>query len=166
LFTKTAHISIIEAIADGMQQSGNNKYYLELGVLKAACLNRISAYFNGCTGVDINDVSKYVITRNVETFTCNTEEFFKRNTKKYNLIFIDACHKYENVLYDFQHSWDILEPNGLIIMHDTYSPSPEYDEHCMDAHMINKYLYANTRFDRQFITLPFFYGLTIVRRVK
>jgi hypothetical protein len=166
LFSKTAHIQLIEEIAAGMQAAGMNHRYLELGVLKASCLNRITPYFDECTGVDINDFAKWVISRNVINFIGTTDNFFLKNTKKYNFIFIDACHKYENVLRDFRNAWMFLEKNGLIIMHDTYSPSPEYDEHCMDAYKINQWLYENNIPDRQFITLPFFYGLTIVRRVN
>jgi len=36
----------------------------------------------------------------------------------------------------------------------------------MDAYKINEYLYDNPQKDRQFITLPFYYGITVVRRVK
>ena len=166
MFTKTAHISIIETIAEGIYAAYQNGAYLELGVLKAACMNRVSHLFAVSVGVDINDFTKYLISGNVRSFIGTTDDFFKKNDKRFNLIFIDACHKYENVLSDFKNSWNVLEPNGLIIMHDTYSPSPEYDQHCMDAYKINEYLYDNPQKDRQFITLPFYFGLTVVRRVK
>lgn len=166
MYSKIAHIDMIEAIAAGMQAAGMNNRYLELGVLKASCLNRISPYFTECTGVDINDFTKYVISRNVNIFIGTTDDFFIKNIKKYNLIFIDACHKYENVIADFINSWSWLVPNGIIILHDTYSPSKEYDAHCMDAYKINEYLFSNPMENRQFITLPFYYGLTIVRWVK
>ncbi len=46
-----------------------------------------------------------------------------REGMKYDIIFIDGSHLYENVLLDFTLSDQICAKEGFIIFHDTYLPS-------------------------------------------
>ena len=43
---------------------------------------------------------------------------YKIFQKKFDLIFIDASHKYENVIIDSENALKILSKNGIIIWHD------------------------------------------------
>ena len=47
-----------------------------------------------------------------------SDEFFKINKTKFDLIFIDGLHHYEQVKKDIENSLDVLTPNGLILLHD------------------------------------------------
>ena len=47
-----------------------------------------------------------------------SDEFFKINKTKFDLIFIDGLHYYEQVKKDIENSLDVLTPNGLILLHD------------------------------------------------
>jgi len=169
-FSKTSHIDIIEQIAKGMQEAGMNQRYLELGISKAKCFNRVAPYFEFSHAVDISRKSFDYIKENsfIVTFEYTTDEYFSfhKNNMLYkciyfDMIFIDACHKYENVLNDFINSYSVIKPGGIIILHDTFSPCKEYDEHCQDAYKIRDYL-KNNNFEA--VTLPFYFGLTIVRK--
>lgn len=48
----------------------------------------------------------------------NSDDFFKQNMRKFDLIFIDGLHYYDQVKKDIKNSLDILNPSGLILLHD------------------------------------------------
>ncbi len=47
-----------------------------------------------------------------------SDQFFERNKKKFDIIFIDGLHVYEQVKKDINNSLNFLENHGLIILHD------------------------------------------------
>ena len=47
-----------------------------------------------------------------------SDEFFKTNTKKFDFVFIDGLHIYEQVRKDIINSVKFLNSNGIIILHD------------------------------------------------
>ena len=164
MFSKSAHIPIIKEIAKGLQAAGKNRRYIELGIAKAACFNEVAPLFVDSIAVDVNLKAKeYIKATNSQFFNCNCDTFFSTANLliKASLIFIDANHDYKNVKADFQNSWNYTCENGIIILHDTYPPSEEYKEHCKDAYKICEYLKSQ---NIEFITLPFYFGLTIVRK--
>ena len=48
----------------------------------------------------------------------NSNSFFKKNEKKFNLIYIDGSHHYADVLKDLINSYKFLEKDGIIICDD------------------------------------------------
>ncbi len=84
-----------------------------------------------------------------------------------DLLLIDGCHEYSQVLRDFTNYVSFVRENGFILFHDTYPPTEE-DKNpnaCWDAYRI-----LDTLRDIQkksdlleYVTLPYSYGLTIVR---
>jgi len=52
------------------------------------------------------------------THVMTTDEFFKINKEKFDVIFIDACHNYDFVVKDFQNSLSVLNPGGILLVHD------------------------------------------------
>ena len=170
LFSKTCHIQIIEDIAKGMEAAGMNGAYLELGIAKGSCFNVVAPHFKRATAVDMNyesyeRVCKITQKKGNAFYTGTTDDYFKKGNQgqMFDMVFIDACHKFDNEKKDFENSLSVLKNNGLIIMHDTYPPNKEYLEHCQDAWRIK-----HTLVDREIehITLPFYFGLTIVRKYK
>jgi hypothetical protein len=71
------------------------------------------------------------------TFTMLTDEFFTQNNKKYDIIYIDAGHHWENVLKDYNNSINCLNEGGVIFFHDLY-PTPELatPQYCWDGFKI------------------------------
>ncbi len=53
-----------------------------------------------------------------------SNEFFNRNSKKFDLIFIDGLHEAEQVKVDIYNSLNCLNEGGFIVMHDC-NPSSE-----------------------------------------
>ena len=47
-----------------------------------------------------------------------SDEFFLRNNKKFDCIFIDGLHEYTQVKKDIINSVSCLNPNGVILVHD------------------------------------------------
>ena len=47
-----------------------------------------------------------------------SDDFFKENNKKFDIIFIDGLHTYEQVKKDILNSVDSLKENGIILVHD------------------------------------------------
>ena len=47
-----------------------------------------------------------------------SDHFFKENKEKFDLIFIDGLHVYEQVIKDIFNSINILKENGIILVHD------------------------------------------------
>lgn len=88
----------------------NYKTYLELGIGAAKeTWNQIQNVTK--TGVDFS-----VHGPNIHTTT--TDAFFKYNTAKYDVIYIDADHEESSVMRDFENSLRFIEENGIIFMHD------------------------------------------------
>ena len=77
-------------------------------------------------GCDQNEVfSKVVIENKVGVdpvsggnIRLTSDEFFKKNTDFFDLIFIDGLHEYSQVKKDIVNSLKVLSPKGIILIHD------------------------------------------------
>lgn len=52
------------------------------------------------------------------TIRDTSDNFFKRNNKKFDIIFIDGLHEYDQVKKDINNSLFFLNNNGVIFLHD------------------------------------------------
>jgi hypothetical protein len=88
-----------------------NKYnytsYLEIGCDKDQSFSRIK--INKKIGVDPISGG---------TIRDTSDNFFINNKDKFDIIFIDGLHHYEQVIKDVYNSLDILNDNGHILIHD------------------------------------------------
>ena len=85
----------------------NYKSYLEIGCDDNKIFNSI--YLREKIGVD-----PYI----GGNFRGTSDEFFLQNKKKFDLIFIDGLHIYNQVKKDIVNSIAVLNKNGTIILHD------------------------------------------------
>jgi hypothetical protein len=116
---KPKHITINEIIAE---QGFVN--YLEIGT--AANLN-----FNA-----INCVEKTGVEPSLEIglenqgvhniFPWDSDTFFKENTDKFDIVFIDGDHSALQVERDIINAWNCLHKGGVIILHDVNPPTKEH----------------------------------------
>ncbi len=81
--------------------------YLEIGCWNDDCFSRITASHK--VGVD---------PRSGGTMRLTSDDFFARNGERFDLIFIDGLHLYEQVRRDIVHSLEVLEDGGTIVLHD------------------------------------------------
>jgi hypothetical protein len=93
-------------------QKYNYKSYLEIGV------NTPSQPGYNWIGVQIP--TKHGVDPNVETtFQMTSDEFFEKHiAQKYDIIFIDGMHIFEQVYKDIINSLDNLNDEGTIVVHD------------------------------------------------
>lgn len=90
----------------------NYKSYLELGVGEHLwTISQIRCNF--ITSVDIAKINDVF-----PSFVGTTDDFFKSNTKTFDVIYIDADHEENAVLKDFNNSVKSLSEDGIILMHD------------------------------------------------
>ena len=93
------------------------------------------------TSVDSGDVSGGV--KHIEEWGWNnrwtfkhvkSDFFFLTNDKKFDIIFIDGDHSYEQTKKDIYGSWNCLEEGGLLVGHDylhkgNFTENPDYGVH-------------------------------------
>ena len=95
----------------------NNPSYLEIGCNKNKLFDSI--YVEDKIGVDPIAGGNVRLT---------SDDFFKQNKKKFDLIFIDGLHEYHQVRRDFENAHKVLKPNGYILLHDMH-PRNSYEEY-------------------------------------
>lgn len=121
------------------------KTYLELGVWHSETITHIQKLLKvKCTGVDINDVTNTGFI----FYKCTTDEFFENNSNTFDCIFIDACHRVDFVKKDLTNSLEVLNKNGIIILHDIDPIKESYvDEvgfdYCSNAYRVIDWIYDN-----------------------
>lgn len=90
-----------------IKQKKKSKSYLEIGCHKNEVFNYINAINK--VGVDPNKGGTHRMT---------SDEFFDTNTDTFDLIFIDGLHHYEQLKTDLENAFKILNPGGVIVLHD------------------------------------------------
>jgi len=85
----------------------NYTSYLEIGCFKDETFNQIN--IKKKIGVDPTSGGNLRMT---------SDQFFKENKEKFDLIFIDGLHVYEQVIKDIFNSIKVLKENGIILVHD------------------------------------------------
>ena len=83
------------------------KSYLEIGCDKNQIFSQIT--LNKKIGVDPHSGGNVRKT---------SDDFFKENVEKFDLIFIDGLHVYEQVKKDIINSINFLNKEGVILVHD------------------------------------------------
>lgn len=153
------HHIFIRAMAEAI----NAKSYLELGLYKGTTFSSIAPIVETCVGVD---TKQYFTPQKGKIHISTTENFFQHNTDTFDLIFIDADHSFESAKNDLLWSLNVLNPYGVIILHDT---DPNKNElltsgYCGDSYRIVDWVRTN-RSDLDIITLPLGDpGISIVKR--
>jgi len=90
-----------------------NKYhfkrYLEIGVSLFDNFNKINIPYK--VSVDPGDYAKY-------DYNVTSDEFFANNKETFDCIFLDGLHEGKQIYRDIKNALKVLEPNGVIIIHD------------------------------------------------
>lgn len=87
----------------------NAQSYLEIGCNK----NEVFGYVNCAHKVGVDP-------RQGGTHRMTSDEYFAINTEKFDVIFIDGLHYYEQVKKDFENAIQVLNDHGIIIFHDMF----------------------------------------------
>jgi hypothetical protein len=62
--------------------------------------------------------AKEILNREVEVHRTTSDEYFKNNQYKFDLIYIDGNHLYDFVKKDISNSLDHIDDHGIIILDD------------------------------------------------
>jgi len=95
------------------------KNYLEIGVQGFQTFDRIKC--ESKVGVDPHP-SKLV---GQEFYTMDSDTFFGKNKKIFDMVFIDGFHLYEQTIRDIVNSWNCLSISGWIVIHDCLPKNSE-----------------------------------------
>jgi len=101
----TRHSFILKSI---MLKNKDCKY-LEIGVSDGEVFNTIPLKIENKIGVDPNKGGTHRMTSDI---------FFSSNKKKFDFIYIDGLHTYEQAINDIKNSLNFLNENGIILLHD------------------------------------------------
>src|SRR6185312_13814682 len=100
------HTELIQALID----KHNLESYCEIGLQNASNnFNKINCKIK-CS-VDPDPQAKAM-------FDCTSDEFFRVNSNKFSIFFIDGYHECNQVKRDFENSLKCLNDNGYILIHD------------------------------------------------
>lgn len=136
--------------------------YLELGLYEGETFKLICDIVPRCVGVDL--INKTTLNKGV-LHIMTTDEYFKNNTEKFDVIFIDADHNFNQAKIDFDNSCLFLNTGGVIVLHDTDPAYPHLLDpgYCGDSYKIIEYIRSLDCFD--IVTLPISNpGLSVVVR--
>jgi len=102
---QTEHSRI--AVLQHLVTSKNYKTYLEIGCDKNQVFDKI-----------IVDTKEGVDPNRGGTVRKTSDDFFAADNRKWDLIFIDGLHAYEQVSRDVENAIARLNDNGTIVIHD------------------------------------------------
>lgn len=88
-------------------ESVHNRSYLEIGCDQDEVFSQIQARHK----VGVDPVSG-------GTHRMTSDEFFAQNQDRFDVIYIDGLHHYDQVTRDIENSLHCLASNGFIILHD------------------------------------------------
>jgi hypothetical protein len=138
--------------------------YLEIGVLYGETFNEIRKMVPRAIGVDTKKRDS-VIPKS-EFYEMTSDKFFEQFKEKVDVIFIDADHRFDQLIKDFENSLKILNPGGTIIIHDTDPCEKErlVPTSCADSWKIVNYV-RTCYPELTIVTFPVsVMGISVVRR--
>lgn len=93
----------------------NYQSYLEIGTSNKINFNNVICKNKICVDPAKNQY-KY-------DFNITSDEFFKKNKQKFDIIFVDGMHTAEQAERDIINSLGCLSDKGCVVVHDTNPPS-------------------------------------------
>ena len=150
--------SRLEIVAETIQRKKFNTY-LEIGCFDNQLFNHINITK---TGVDPFKGG------NIKLKSC---DFFKINKKKYDCIFIDGLHTYEQVKKDIVNSINCVGESGIIFIHDclpnnVYEQNVPRSTYIWNGDVWKAIVEMRTKEDFQTYTINADYGIGVILKKK
>ena len=150
--------SRLEIVSETIQRKKFNTY-LEIGCFDNQLFNHINITK---TGVDPFKGG------NIKLKSC---DFFKINKKKYDCIFIDGLHTYEQVIKDITNSLNCINQNGIIFVHDclpnnVYEQNVPRSTYVWNGDVWKAIVEMRTKKDVQTYTINADYGIGVILKKK
>lgn len=160
------HSNFIKNIAQYIQP----ECYLELGVRCGETFFLVSPFCKKAIAVDKQKLN-IPIQDNIEVHQMLTDEYFdkiKYSDIRFDLVFIDADHSYQQSKTDFLNVIKYVIDDAIIFLHDTYPIDGSWctDSACGTVYETILYIKENLYNDFEVLTLPIHPGLTMVKKIK
>ena len=146
--------SRLEIVAETIQRKRFNTYW-EIGCFDNQLFNHINI---SKTGVDPYKGGNIKL---------KSDDFFKINKKKYDCIFIDGLHTYEQAIKDINNSLNCINQNGIIFVHDCL-PNNVYEQniprctYVWNGDVWKTIVEMRTKKDLQTYTINADYGIGVI----
>jgi predicted O-methyltransferase YrrM len=108
---------------------------------------------------DISEDDKKILAKRWRYINKSSKEALKDlTTEVFDVVLHDASHHYKEVFEDLDSIIPRVKKNGIIMIHDTAHPTDNYK--------LDKSIFMlRDKYDIEFSTLPYGYGLTICRQL-
>ena len=146
-------------LIDKIIKINNFKSYLEIGCDDNYSFNKI--HVPEKIGVDPFSGGNFKGT---------SDEVILQNKKKFDCIFIDGLHEYDQVCKDLENSLDCVNDNGIIFLHDALPATlhqqavPRY-KIIWNGDVWKSIVNFRTRIDCDIVTCKIDHGVSVVRKV-
>ena len=103
-------------------------------------------------------------------FKGTSDQFFSQNKKKFDCIFIDGLHEYDQVCKDLENSLNCINEKGIIFLHDALPANvhqqavPRYKV-IWNGDVWKSIVNYRTRDDCDIVTCKIDHGVAIVRKI-
>ena len=99
----------------------NYKSYLEIGIGGGGNYHTINCDYKSNVDPCFDDYDGQVKSEVVNLMT--SDEFFEKTQEKFDIIFVDGLHVYEQVYKDIINSLNCLNEGGTVVCHDMLPPT-------------------------------------------
>lgn len=106
---------------------GKSSVCLALGLNEPHKVYTIDPHFEGSLDEFLQNIKKANLEQRIVPFVMTSQEAFENcgmGNDVFSLIWIDGCHDYEWVKYDFEHWVTRLESDGIVAFHDFVASHP------------------------------------------
>jgi hypothetical protein len=158
------HAPFIKQLAEVLKP----EVYAELGIYEGETFNLVQANLKIAADINLKSLEFVRGSHSVEKICGDSSalrEYLISKSILVDMLFIDADHRKEAVLDDFQHLEPSMSARGILLFHDTYPATKEMSSpsYCGDGFLAIpelRKLYKKWNF----VTLPVHPGLTIASR--
>jgi hypothetical protein len=112
-------------IINSLIKKHNYKSYLEIGTQFGDCFKEIIIDNKEC--VDPQKCYDQL------THEMTSDDFFAKNTKKFDIVFVDGLHIEEQSTKDIHNALKVLNENGTIVVHDCLPHCEEFIKVCWNG---------------------------------
>ncbi|WP_319467863.1 class I SAM-dependent methyltransferase [uncultured Pseudodesulfovibrio sp.] len=98
------------------------KRYLEIGIREGEVLSQVRTPVR--VGVDPRPLIERLDPQlqsgldGVQIHPCESDVFFAKNTERFDIVFVDGLHLYEQAIKDILNAFNVLSAGGFVVVHD------------------------------------------------
>ena len=144
------------------------KSYLEIGIGDGVNYNNIRCDYKENVDVVTDETNSNLVINKM-----TSDDFFKLNTKTYDIIFIDGLHTFEQTYTDILNALSVLNDGGIILAHDTLPPTKAHQRDITEYVVGNEWngtcwkAIAKLRYERNDLdikTINTDWGVSLIRK--